>query len=223
MREKRKLLSIYKKLYAHFGPQHWWPADSAFEVIIGAILTQNTNWKNVEKAISNLKSAKVLNPKTILESRKSKIENWLRPSGYYRQKAKKLKVFVKHLLSHYKGKLRLMFNKPIVQLREELLALHGIGPETADSILLYAAEKRSFVVDAYTRRIGKRVGLYQTADYHEIKAYFEKNLPHNLEIYKEYHALLVELAKKYCRTIPLCEKCPIRSNCILTKKVKYKA
>ena len=223
MREKQKLLSIYKKLYAHFGPQKWWPADSAFEVIIGAILTQNTNWKNVEKAISNLKKAKVLRPKPLLELKNTKLEKLIRPSGYYRQKAKKLKVFVGHLVRHYKGKLKPMFSKPTLELREELLALHGIGPETADSILLYAAEKRSFVVDAYTRRIGKRVGLYQTADYHEIKAYFEKNLPHNLEIYKEYHALLDELAKKYCRTIPFCEKCPISSSCILTKKVKYKA
>ena len=213
MREKQKLLSIYKKLYAHFGPQKWWPADSAFEVIIGAILTQNTNWKNVEKAISNLKLAKALNPKAILESRKSIIENWLRPSGYYRQKAKKLKVFVKYLFVKYKGKLRLMFNKSIIYLREELLNLHGIGPETADSIILYAAGKRSLVVDAYTKRIGNRIGLYQTVDYHQIKAYFEKNLPRSLEIYKEYHALLVELAKNYCRSTPLCKPCPLSKSC----------
>lgn len=209
MREKQKLLSIYKKLCAHFGPQKWWPADSAFEVIIGAILTQNTNWKNVEKAIFNLKKAKVLSPKSLLELKNTKLENLLRPSGYYRQKAKKLKVFVGHLVSHYKGRLKPMFYKPKYELRKELLSLHGIGPETADSIILYAAGKPSFVVDAYTRRIGNRVGLYRTNDYHKIKAYFEENLPASLEIYKEYHALLVELAKKYCRTIPLCEKCPI--------------
>jgi len=213
MHEKQKLLSIYKKLYAHFGPQKWWPADTAFEVIIGAILTQNTNWKNVEKAISNLKSAKVLNPKAILESRKSKIEKLLKPSGYYRQKAKKLTIFVKHLFVKYKGKLNLMFDKSTNQLREELLAIHGIGPETADSIILYAAGKRSFVVDAYTKRIGNRIGLYQTVDYHEIKAYFEKNLPRSLEIYKEYHALLVELAKNYCRSTPLCKPCPLSKSC----------
>ena len=213
MHEKQKLLSIYKTLYALFGPQKWWPADSAFEVIIGAILTQNTNWKNVEKAIYNLKLAKALNPKAILESRKSKLENWLRPSGYYRQKTKKLKIFIKHLLARYKGQLRLMFDKPINQLREELLSIYGIGPETADSILLYAAGKQSFVVDAYTRRIGNRVRLYQTNDYHEIKAYFEKNLPTRLEIYKEFHALLVELAKNYCRSTPLCKPCPLSKSC----------
>ena len=213
MREQQKLLNIYKKLYAHFGPQDWWPADTPFEVIIGAILTQNTNWKNVEKAISNLKSAGVLNPRAIFENRQSRIENMIRPTGYFRQKTKKLKAFVKYFLKTYNGKLKRMFAKPIVELRAELLSLHGIGPETADSIILYAAEKPTFVVDAYTRRIGNRVGLYQTDDYHEIKAYFEEKLPANLEMLKEYHALLVELAKNYCRTNPLCAKCPIRLNC----------
>ncbi len=213
MREKQRLLNIYRQLFAHFGPQNWWPADSAFEVIIGAILTQNTNWKNVEKAINNLKTAKALNPKAILKIRNSKLENWIKPSGFYKQKAKKLKVFVRYFTDKYQGKLRRMFNKPVSQLRTELLNIHGIGPETADSILLYAAEKRSFVVDAYTRRIGKRIGLYQTDDYHAIKAYYEENLLRSLEIYKEYHALLVELAKIYCRVKPLCKPCPLFKVC----------
>lgn len=203
MRKKTKLFKIYKRLFAHFGPQAWWPADTPFEVIIGAILTQNTNWKNVEKAIANLKAARVLSPRAILEIRKSKLEELIKPAGYYRQKTKKLKAFVKYYLRENKGK----------NLRKELLEVHGIGPETADSILLYALDKPTFVVDAYTRRIGNRVGLFKFNDYHQIKEYFEQNLPRDLEMYKEYHALLVELGKNFCKTKPDCVRCPINRLC----------
>lgn len=192
---------IYKKLLKHFGPQNWWPADTEFEVIVGAILTQNTNWKNVEKAIANLKREKLLSAKKILEVRSLKLERLLKPSGYFRQKARRLKGFIKE----YHGKSRMS--------REELLKIKGIGPETADSILLYAFDKPTFVVDAYTRRIGQRLDLFKSDDYHEIKDFFEKNLPRDLEMYKEYHALLVELAKNYCKIKPLCKKCPINKLC----------
>jgi endonuclease III related protein len=192
---------IYKKLLKHFGPQSWWPADSPFEVIVGAILTQNTNWKNVEKAIDNLKLSRALRSSSLLKLSNQKLEKLIKPSGFYRQKAKRLKGFIRE------------YQKKPIMTREELLEINGIGPETADSILLYAFDKPTFVVDAYTRRIGQRVGLFKFNDYHEIKDYFEEKLPKNLEIYKEYHALLVELAKNYCKVKPLCEKCPISKLC----------
>jgi endonuclease-3 related protein len=208
-----KLLKIYKNLLTYFGPQAWWPAETPFEVMIGAILTQNTNWKNVEKAIVNLKAHKLLSPKAVLEVRNSKLENLIRSSGYYKQKTKKLKVFVRFFLREYGGSMRKMRRVD----RSELLKVHGIGPETADSILLYALDKPSFVVDAYTKRIGNRVGLFKFSDYHQIKEFFEKNLPKDLEMYKEYHALLVELGKNYCKTKPECRDCPIDRLCAKKK------
>jgi endonuclease-3 related protein len=213
MVKQSKLIKIYKKLLSHFGPQAWWPADSPFEVIIGAILTQNTNWKNVEKAIANLKAARVLSPRAILGIRKSRLEKLIRPAGYYRQKTKKLKAFVKYLLREYQGKSGNMKEYQGRNLRKELLEVHGIGPETADSILLYALHKPTFVIDAYTRRIGNRAGLFKFTDYHHIKDYFEQNLPRDLELYKEYHALLVGLGKNFCKTNPVCINCPINRLC----------
>ena len=208
-KHKNKLLKIYNVLLKHFGPQAWWPADTPFEVMVGAILTQNTNWLNVEKAIANLRGVGGLGAKGLEKMSLKKLERLIRPSGYYRQKAKKLKVFIRFFLREYQGSIRKMNNID----RKELLKVHGIGPETADSILLYALDKPTFVVDAYTRRIGNRAGLFKFEDYHEIKDFFEQNLPKNLEVYKEYHALLVELGKNYCRTKPLCESCPILKNC----------
>jgi endonuclease-3 related protein len=198
---REKLRKIYNKLLKHFGPQAWWPADSPFEVIIGAILTQNTNWRNVEKAIESLKASNVLSPKSLLKIRNTKLEKLIKPAGFFRQKAKRLKGFVGEYLKNPK------------MTRQELLDIKGIGPETADSILLYAFEEPTFVVDAYTRRIGQRVGLFKYDDYHEIKDHFEKNLPRNLEMYKEYHALLVELGKNHCKTNPVCKACPIIELC----------
>ncbi len=212
-RRKNKLLRIYNVLLKHFGPQAWWPAETPFEVMVGAILTQNTNWLNVEKAIANLKGAGGLGAKGLEKMSLRKLEKLIKPSGYYRQKAKKLKAFVKYFLRDYDGRLGKMRDVDGYELRGELLKVHGIGPETADSILLYALDKLTFVVDAYTKRIGNRVGLFKLNDYHEIKDYFEKNLPKDLEVYKEYHALLVELGKNYCRTKPVCEECPILKNC----------
>jgi endonuclease-3 related protein len=205
----KNLLKVYSKLLKHFGPQAWWPADSPFEVIVGAILTQNTNWKNVEKAIENLKKVKLLSAEKILKVNSAKLEELVRPTGYYRQKAHRLKEFVKYFTSEYGAKLSRMKKRDLSDLRHELLNIHGIGPETADSILLYALDKPTFVVDAYTRRIGQRLGLFKFDDYHEIKDCFEQNLPKDLEMYKEYHALLVELGKNYCKTKPQCEDCPL--------------
>jgi len=191
-----KPLQLYRRLYKEFGTQRWWPARSPFEVVVGAILTQNTNWKNVERAIANLRKGRLLVPRRILDIRNSKLESRIRPAGYYRQKTKKLKAFVSHLFKYHKGGLKKMFAQPVPKLRKELLSIHGIGPETADSILLYAARKLSFVVDAYTRRIGHELGLFKFNRYDEIKNYFEKNLPKSVRIYNEFHALLVEYGKR---------------------------
>ena len=212
-RPRNKLLKVYNVLLKHFGPQAWWPAETPFEVMVGAILTQNTNWKNVEKAIANLKGTGGLGAKGLERIDLRKLESLIKPSGYYRQKAKKLKAFVRYFLKEYGGSLRKMREVDGEKLRKELLEVHGIGPETADSILLYALDKPTFVVDAYTKRIGNRVGLFKFSDYHEIKEFFEKNLSKELEMYKEYHALLVELGKNYCKTKPECSDCPIRRYC----------
>lgn len=210
---KNKLLKIYNLLFKHFCPQRWWPAESPFEVMVGAILTQSTNWGNVEKAIANLKKIKLLSPRRIFDIRNSILENSIKPSGYYRQKAKKLKAFVRFFLKEYQGSVKKMRAAQLSKLREELLVVHGIGPETADSILLYALDKPSFVVDAYTRRIGQRLGLFKFDDYHKIKGFFETNLPKRVKLYNEYHALVVALGKYYCRPKPKCEKCPVKKLC----------
>jgi endonuclease-3 related protein len=204
---------IFKKLVKHFGPQHWWPADSPFEVIVGAILTQQTSWKNVEKAIASLKRAKKLSARAILNTSDRELQMLVRSSGYYRQKAKKLKIFCKFFLDKYHGNITTLKRHPASITRTQLLSLWGIGRETADSILLYALDKPVFVVDAYTVRIGERVGLFKSDGYEHVRGYFESNLKRSVPLYKEYHALLVELGKKYCETGPMCGGCPVRKLC----------
>lgn len=211
---KRNLTEIYKKLFGHFGEQHWWPAETEFEVIIGAILTQASAWKNVEIAIKNLKSENLLNPEGIKNIHQNKLKKLIRSVGYYNAKSKKLKKFVDFLYKNYNGDLTLFLNQPNDKLRKELFSIWGIGYETADSIILYAAHKPSFVVDAYTKRIFSRIGLIDDGiDYENLKKFFEENLPKNLGIYKEFHALIVELGKNYCRKKPICNECPISYNC----------
>lgn len=210
---KKKILKIYHSLYKHFGSQHWWPGSTPFEVIIGAILTQSANWGNVEMAIANLKKSKVLSPKSLSHISNSKLQKLIRPSGYFRAKAKKVKAFVKYLVENYNGSLKRMFNKSIPELRAELLSIHGIGPETADSIICYAALKPTFVVDAYTKRIGQRLGLFNFDKYYEIKAYFENHLPKRYRLFNEYHALIVALGKHFCKPKPVCDNCPISKSC----------
>lgn len=208
-----ELLKIYNKLESHFGPQNWWPADTPFEVIIGAILTQNTSWKNVERAISNLKKEGVLNPKEIYEIPNEKLESLIQPSGFYKIKTKRLKHFIDFLFEKYDGDLDRLLSLEPVELREELLGINGIGKETADSIMLYAGDLPSFVVDAYTRRVFERLGILpKNAEYDEIKQQFEDNLPKDAKIYNEFHALIVVLAKGICKKKPICGKCPIFNN-----------
>jgi len=170
-----EVLSYYRTLFDHWGPQNWWPAESLLEVIVGAYLTQNTNWGNVEKAIANLKQAKALSIKTLREILVGRLEKLIRPSGYFRQKARKLKTFIKYLDKNYGGSLVRMFAQPTEKLRAELLALNGVGPETADSILLYAGNHHVFVVDAYTRRVFERHGLITAkTKYEEIRMMVEE-------------------------------------------------
>ena len=203
----------YDALFTAHGPQHWWPGRTAFEVIVGAILTQNTSWTNVEIAIRNLRHEKLLTPRAIENTSLARLARLVRSSGYFRQKAKKLKCFVRFLRSEYAGSLTRMFRTPTAVLREKLLAVHGIGPETADSILLYAGKHPVFVVDAYTRRMLERHGLAApTQRYEEIRQLFERALPSDAPLYNEFHALIVRIGKEYCRTHnPRCTECPLHS------------
>ena len=204
-------MDYYQAMSDALGPMRWWPAGSPFEVIVGAILTQNTAWTNVERAIANLKRERLLTLKGIARTSNLRLAKLIRSSGYFRQKAIKLKAFVRFLQIEYGGSLKRMFATPTEDLRKKLLGVHGIGPETADSILLYAGMHRVFVVDAYTRRILSRHGLGNgKEDYDEIRVMFEDRLPRDVQLYNEYHALIVNTGKKWCRTkIPLCTECPL--------------
>jgi len=204
------LLAIYHRLLDHFGPQHWWPGDTPFEVLVGAVLTQNTNWTNVSRAIDNLKTAGLLTPETLHELPAAVLAEYIRPSGYYNLKAKRLKNLLALIASHQDG-LDGLFALETDALRQELLTVKGIGPETADSICLYAAEKPLFVVDAYTHRIFSRHDILpEEADYHEIQELFMDSLPADTALYNEYHALIVRLGKEFCKkSKPLCDSCPL--------------
>ena len=212
---QKKLLKIYENLYSTFGPQNWWPAEDDFEVIVGAILTQSVSWKNVETAIENLKNQNLLNLEGILAVDKTKLGQLIRSTRYYNQKADKLKRFCIYIKQQYHGDIYALFKKDIYDMRRELLKIKGIGPETADSIILYAANKPIFVVDAYTQRIFSRLGLLQkNVKYKGLQDFFMDHLPHDVKLFNEYHALIVNLGKDYCKkTKPLCEKCPLNSMC----------
>ncbi|HKQ86884.1 MAG TPA: hypothetical protein VJS43_08950 [Candidatus Acidoferrales bacterium] len=201
----------YNSLFTAFGPQHWWPGRTPFEVVVGAILTQNTSWTNVERAIANLRKARLLTPAAIEKASPQKIQMLIRPSGYFRQKARKLKAFCSFLRYEYGGSLKRMFAQPTGELREKLLSVFGIGPETADSILLYAGGHPVFVVDAYTKRMLARHGwVAQDAKYEDVRWIFERRFPGDVARFNEFHALIVQTGKKYCRTRePLCGECPL--------------
>lgn len=209
---RQRLDTFYRRMSAHYGPTHWWPGETAFEIAIGAILTQNTAWTNVEKAIANLKKEALLDPRAMAECPIDQLETALRPSGYFRQKARRVRLFCDHLNTHYGGSMRRMARRPLEELRPELLSLNGIGPETADDILLYACGKPVFVVDAYTRRIFSRHGLVPPAiGYEALRAFFELHLEHDLHLFKEYHGLIVWTGKDFCRKQPRCAECPLAS------------
>ncbi len=205
------LTGIYRILHRRFGPQHWWPGDTAFEVMVGAILTQNTNWRNVEKAISNLKTLDLLDPRRINEVTHKRLMGAIRPAGFFNQKSRYLKEYCRYYVSAYGADVRKMRAVQTKRLRDELLGLKGIGPETADSILLYALDKPVFVIDAYTRRIFSRHGmLSEQASYSTWQEHFVSLLPKNVKVYNEFHALIVKLAKEYCKKTPRCVECPLQ-------------
>lgn len=211
---RQKLLTIYHQLMAHYGEQHWWPARGPFEVIIGAILTQSAAWGNVEKAITNLKTAKALSPEALRQLPTPELGKLIRPCGYYNAKALKLKSLVYWLGQHYDDDLNKLFATNIAHLRQQLLSINGIGEETADSIILYAANKPIFVIDAYTRRIINHIGLAPNSNnYAAYQTLFMDNLPADSQLFNEYHALLVCLAKSVCRRHPLCQQCCLNNIC----------
>lgn len=205
------LMEIYELLYDHYGPQHWWPGEQCDEIIIGAILTQNTNWQNVEKAINNLKNTNCLSLDKLHALALEDFAQLIRPAGYYNIKAKRIKNFLDWLFDNYNGDLQTLENLNTDTLREELLTVKGIGKETADSILLYAFERPIFVIDRYTWRIMSRHRLIDSdIDYEELQGLFERNLPRNETLFNEYHALLVRLGKEHCKSKANCAKCPLK-------------
>ncbi|UCH72119.1 MAG: endonuclease [Thermoplasmatales archaeon] len=224
---------LYEILLEEFGKANWWPidkkyhkkndSDPRFEIILGAILTQNTSWSNVEKALKNLKSKNMLSMKKILNVEITNLQSMIRPSGFFKQKANRIKILTSYIYNKYNGNLDYFFNGKIRNIREELLSLKGIGPETADSIMLYAGNLTIFVVDAYTKRICERLPLDTNISYNEIQEYFEIQLGKNyrekdlMKIYGELHALIVTLAKAYCKKKPNCIECPFKNTCAFKK------
>ena len=207
------IVDIFRRLFACYGPQHWWPGDTPFEVMVGAILTQSASWHNVEIAIDSLKQAGVLSSKALRETSLADLAGHIHSSGYYNAKAKKLKALVEWL-GGYADDLEKAFAGKIDDKRTELLSIHGIGTETADSILLYAAGKPVFVIDAYTRRIAERIGIAPQRDtYDAYQRLFTSNLEQDARLFNEYHALLVKLGKDVCRKKPLCPVCCLREVC----------
>ncbi len=210
----KHLHDIYHLLKGAYGPQHWWPAEEPFEVMVGAILTQSAAWLNVEKAIASLKAAKALSPQELRRLSLSELANLIRPCGYYNAKADKLKALAHWLEECYEDDLNKLFANSTGQLRQQLLSVFGIGQETADSIILYAADKPIFVIDAYTRRIFNRIGLAPDSNsYTAYQAFFMDNLPADVALFNEYHALLVNLGKNFCRSRPLCQQCCLQNIC----------
>ncbi len=212
-----RAMDVYRRLLAHHGPQHWWPARSRFEVIVGALLMQQTAWGNVERAIANLREANLLDVHALAAASVPTIRRHVGVAGLYRTKPLRLKAFCRHLVERCDGNLAAYFDRPAKTVRADLLAQEGVGPETADSILLYAGGHPVFVVDAYTIRIGTRLGLFADTEYEDVQRYFETRVPRDPAAYQEYHALLVAHAKRLCRPQPRCRECPLRRSCAFAR------
>ncbi|HTL71068.1 MAG TPA: endonuclease III domain-containing protein [Candidatus Eisenbacteria bacterium] len=213
-RDSGAVRGIYRRLLARYGRQKWWPADTPFEVIVGAILTQNTAWANVERAIAALKKRRLLTPRGVCRVPVSSLASVIRPAGYFNVKARRLKNFIRFLDREYGGSLPALLAEPAPVLRQKLLGVNGIGNETADCIVLYAAGKPSFVVDAYTKRLFSRYGLLRAdADYAAVQRMFTESLPQSARLFNEYHALIVEHSKRACSARPLCGQCILRAEC----------
>jgi len=206
-----QLIEIYQLLFERFGPQHWWPGETQFEIVIGAILTQNTSWANVEKAIANLKAADRLTAESLHDLDHARLAQLIRPAGYFNVKAKRIMSFLNWLFEHYNGRLADLEGSNTYQLREDLLGVKGIGPETADSILLYAFDRPVFVVDTYTARVAVRHHLIEPeAGYAQLQDLFQSNLQQDVRLFNEYHALLVQIGKNFCKPKPKCPDCPLQ-------------
>lgn len=209
------LKKIYNSLYRYHGPQDWWPGDSPFEIMVGAVLTQNTAWLNVERAINNLLEADALSPEAILAAHPTRLASWLKPSGYFNIKAKRLKNYCRWYLQN--GTYPVLSEWSTEALRTGLLSVNGVGPETADDILLYAFDRPVFVIDAYTRRLFKRLGMIDGDEHYEaLRRYFEKKLKvsaDRVQLFNEYHALIVIHAKDFCKTRPVCDECCLVGVC----------
>ena len=206
----KNLIEMYNLLLNYFGPQNWWPAETELEVMIGAILTQNTNWKNVEKAIFNLKNRNLLSIDSLFSLPVSSLAREIRSAGYYNVKAQRLKNLIEFIVERYEGNLSLLFRIETETLRKELLSIKGIGPETADSMLLYAAGRPVFVIDAYTHRILNRHGMSEDqTTYYELQSLFVSHLPEDVSLFNEFHALIVQAGKNFCRRKPHCMRCPL--------------
>lgn len=215
MNTQSKVMEIYDHLFKHFGPQHWWPGDTQEEIILGAILTQAVSWSNVEKAISNLKDYNLIDFTELNKADDDLLRQLIRPTLYHGQKARKIRAFLEFLDNSCQGSLSVMWSDDLPNLRSRLLQVWGIGPETADSILLYAGGLPAFVVDAYTVRIFTRLGLIREGvGYHELQQFLEANTPAEAAVYNEYHALLVALGKHICtKSKPICFDCPLSESC----------
>jgi endonuclease-3 related protein len=210
MGRQEELLEIYELLNGYFGDLHWWPAAEPFEMMVGAILTQNTAWTNVEKAIKALREKKVLTPAALFLMPEDELALIIRPSGYYHLKAGRLKAFVRFFMEEYSGCVTTMRAEELPRLRNKLLGVRGVGPETADSILLYACQKPIFVSDAYTKRIMLRHGIIgDDADYHAIQTLFMDHLQPDAALFNQFHAMIVKTGKTFCRKAPQCAGCPL--------------
>ena len=209
-----KLLEIYERMLETYGPQHWWPGETRFEIMVGAVLTQAAAWSNVQRAISNLVAAGVLSPRAIRKLSSRELAQLIRPSGYFNSKARKLKALVEYLGRRFDDDLDAISRQDTDSLRSELLGVYGIGEETADAILLYAAGKTTFVIDNYTRRIFSRLGLApENASYSALRSLFVDRLPLDRDLYREYHALIVRHGKEVCAKRPLCRSCCLLEGC----------
>ena len=212
MSQRARLQDMYERLCQFYGPQHWWPAESLIEMVVGAVLTQNTNWQNVQKAIDTIRGTGGLNFESLLAVSVDELASLIRSSGYYNLKARRLKNLLEMIQNEYEGSLDLLLSQDLQTARQSLLSVKGIGPETADSILLYAGGFPIFVVDAYTHRICSRHYLIEDeCDYQSLQELFMDNLPQDADLFNEYHALLVKVAKEFCKKKqPLCDSCPLK-------------
>jgi endonuclease III related protein len=213
---QEELLHIYDLMFQHFGDRQWWPAETREEIIIGAILVQSVSWKNTMKAIELLKEHQLLSFAALYDAPLEDIEACVRSTRYYKMKARKLKAFAAHIVERYNGDLALLFAQPMEDLRRELLSIYGIGPETADDIVLYAANMPSFVVDAYTKRIFSRLGwVYEDIPYEVLRQWFMDHLPQDVKLYNQYHALIDGVGHHYClNQKPKCSECPLKVLCM---------